>query len=89
MAFYDADGARVGASSSRHEIGILAAGPMVRLLDLRGALASRGYLADGELTIRTTDFRARARPVARKGPMGRKGRGPISCGSPCATGWPR
>jgi predicted acetyltransferase len=37
------------------QLGVLAAGPMVRLVDVRRALLSRRYLADGELTIRWTD----------------------------------
>jgi predicted acetyltransferase len=50
----------LGAPGSRWrlptaQLGTLAAGPMVRLVDVRRALLSRRYLADGELTIRWND----------------------------------
>jgi predicted acetyltransferase len=49
----EAPGSRSGSRSA--QLGRLLAGPMVRLVDVRRALLSRRYFADGEVTIRWTD----------------------------------
>jgi predicted acetyltransferase len=48
LAFRDAAGSR---PESDDQLGTLSNGPMVRIVDLVRALATRGYAADGELTI--------------------------------------
>jgi predicted acetyltransferase len=53
FASLGAPGVRTGLPTER--LGALAVGPMVRLVDVRQALLSRRYLADGEVTIRWTD----------------------------------
>jgi len=55
MALADACGSRRGDVRAAHPLGLLAAGPMVRIANLRAALAGRGYAADGEITLRATD----------------------------------
>ncbi|HKQ70289.1 MAG TPA: GNAT family N-acetyltransferase [Polyangiaceae bacterium] len=69
FAFEDAPGARRGSRLVEHPIGYVGAGPMVRLVDVARALASRGYLADGELVLRHTGERGAQtlRIVARDG----------------------
>jgi predicted acetyltransferase len=54
MAFEDAAGSR-RVNGHDHPLGYLSAGPMVRIVDLAGALAARGYACDGELTIACTN----------------------------------
>ena len=51
FAFHDAPGSRRGSAAVEHPLGVLGAGPMVRLTDAARALALRGYLADGELVM--------------------------------------
>jgi predicted acetyltransferase len=53
-AFEDAAGPRRGPDDAQ-PLGTLAAGPMVRILDLGRALTARGYAADGEVTFASTD----------------------------------
>lgn len=51
FAFHDAPGSRRGLSAIDHPLGMLGAGPMVRLTDVARALTLRGYPTDGELTL--------------------------------------
>jgi len=55
LAFEDAAGARRGAEPALQPLGMLSAGPMVRVVDVRRALGLRGYAAEGDLTVRCTD----------------------------------
>ncbi len=55
FAFRDAPGSRRGTPALEHPLGTVSAGPMVRVGDVRRALALRGYQRDGELTLRCTD----------------------------------
>ena len=51
FALADVDGARFGDERVEHDLGRVVAGPMVRVLDARGALAARGYSRDGEARL--------------------------------------
>ena len=50
-ALVDADRARFGDVRLEHTLGEIAAGPMVRLVDVGRALAARGWRADGTLRL--------------------------------------
>jgi predicted acetyltransferase len=50
-ALIDPDQDRFGESGVEHVLGLIAGGPMVRLVDSRRALLARGYLAAGALDI--------------------------------------
>jgi predicted acetyltransferase len=50
-ALVDADRARFGDASIEHAIGDVAAGPMLRLTDVRRALEARGWAADGTAVL--------------------------------------
>jgi predicted acetyltransferase len=54
-ALVDADRARFGHQELEHAVGDLASGPMVRLLDVRRALASRGWPHDGSFALAVDD----------------------------------
>src|SRR4029077_2844967 len=60
LAFEDAAGPRRGPDLVSHTLGTGSGGPMVRLVDLRRALAARGYLGDGDVTLACTDGSATA-----------------------------
>ena len=53
FALTDIDGARFGDERVEHALGCLVAGPMVRMLDVRRALATRGYAANGDFDVKT------------------------------------
>jgi len=55
FAFHDAPGSRRGTPTLEHPLGALSAGPMVRIADVRRILELRGYLVDGDLTLRCPD----------------------------------
>jgi predicted acetyltransferase len=65
FAFQDAPGSRRGTAAVEHPLGVLGAGPMVRLTDAARALALRGYLADGELVIVVSEPSAAASKTLR------------------------
>jgi predicted acetyltransferase len=50
-ALVDADRGHFGTEAVEHALGELAAGPMVRALDVVAALRARGYAAEGSLAI--------------------------------------
>jgi len=50
-ALVDADRARFGTADAEHVLGEIHAGPMVRVVDARRAIAARGYAADGEIAF--------------------------------------
>jgi predicted acetyltransferase len=50
-ALVDADRGHFGTEVLEHALGELAAGPMVRILEVAAALRARGYAADGSLVI--------------------------------------
>jgi predicted acetyltransferase len=50
-ALVDPDRHRFGDAQLEHPLGVLAAGPMVRVLDARRALEARGWPADGDLVL--------------------------------------
>ncbi len=50
-ALVDADRGISGTAEIEHAVGTLASGPMVRIVDLERAVASRGYAADGAATL--------------------------------------
>jgi hypothetical protein len=50
-ALVDADGARFGDAQVEHVLGEVAAGPLVRALDVSRALEARGYEAEGQLVL--------------------------------------
>jgi predicted acetyltransferase len=54
-ALVDADRARFGDARIEHALGDIAAGPMVRLVDVGRALEARGWAADGTLRIDVDD----------------------------------
>lgn len=55
FALTDADGGRFGDATVEHALGIVVAGPMVRVLDVGGALAARGWSRDGQLSLAVDD----------------------------------
>jgi predicted acetyltransferase len=55
FAFHDAPGSRRGTAAVQHPLGVLGAGPMVRLTDAARALSLRGYSTDGELAVVVSD----------------------------------
>jgi predicted acetyltransferase len=50
-ALLDGDRARRGDPWAAHDVGFVSNGPMVRVVDVRRALAARGWTADGRLVI--------------------------------------
>jgi predicted acetyltransferase len=50
-ALLDADRARFGTAALEHDLGALAGGPMVRLVDVARALMARRYPSDGALDL--------------------------------------
>lgn len=50
-AFVDADAARQGNADIEHALGVVAGGPMVRIVDTTRSLCARGYLASGALDL--------------------------------------
>jgi predicted acetyltransferase len=50
-ALVDADRARFGTADVEHPIGLVTAGPMVRLVDVTRALTARTYAADGAIDL--------------------------------------
>lgn len=55
FALGDVDGARFGDERVEHDLGRIVAGPMIKLLDARAALAARGYGKSGEASVRAGD----------------------------------
>ncbi|HEY1959845.1 MAG TPA: GNAT family N-acetyltransferase [Polyangiaceae bacterium] len=55
FALGDVDGARAGDERVEHALGRVVAGPMIKLLDARAALAARGWPRDGEASLRAPD----------------------------------
>ena len=55
FALGDVDGARFGDERVEHDLGRIVAGPMIKLLDARAALAARGYAKSGEASVRPGD----------------------------------
>lgn len=50
-ALLDADRAHAGTPDVEHTLGVVAGGPMVRVVDVRRALSTRRYLRDGSLDL--------------------------------------
>ena len=51
FALTDVDGRRGGTERVEHELGGIVAGPMIHLLDVRRALAARGYGPEGDANL--------------------------------------
>jgi len=51
FALTDVDNNRFGNDRVEHDLGGIVAGPMIRVLDARAALAARGYWADGAIDL--------------------------------------
>ncbi len=51
FALADVDRARFGDERVEHELGSVVAGPMIRLLDAKAALAARGYARDADARV--------------------------------------
>jgi len=63
FALTDIDGGRFGEENVEHVLGGIVAGPMIRVLDVRRALAARGYVRNGDvdLTVADASFRIAVR----------------------------
>lgn len=53
FALTDIDGGRFGDERVEHALGSIVAGPMIRMLDVRRALAARGYTTSGDVDVKT------------------------------------
>jgi predicted acetyltransferase len=67
FALTDIDGGRFGDERVEHPVGSVVAGPMVRMLDTRRALAARGYAADGDVDLEMPKPQAAMRISVRGG----------------------
>jgi predicted acetyltransferase len=54
-ALVDADREREGSVAVEHPLGVVAGGPMIHLLDVQGAMLSRGYAVDGSIDLAVGD----------------------------------
>jgi predicted acetyltransferase len=64
-ALLDPDRARFGTASLEHDLGAIAGGPMVRLVDVARALSARRYTSDGALDLVIDDRPALHLAIAR------------------------
>jgi predicted acetyltransferase len=51
FALTDIDGGRFGSERVEHDLGGIVAGPMIRMLDVRAALAARGFSREGTVDL--------------------------------------
>ena len=78
-ALVDGDGARNGTEAVEHPLGVLAGGPMVRVVDAERAILARGYAHDGAIDL---ELAGRAVPLALRvldgrARLDRDGRAPV------------